>query len=130
MRFGGWWPDYVLRLIRKDKLRQWKGELHEQPEIKGKAGKLENALVHFSHRGSIEHKMANTIGWSKTEAKLLNQNHPPMNTKRFVSAMEREFCQRMIKKQAWRDGAEGIIEAIYQVFSVFITYARLWEIQR
>jgi len=131
MRFGGWWPDYVVRLMRRDKLKGWEGELHEQPEIKGEIGKLKNALVHFSHRGSIEHKVTNTIEWSKTEAKLLFQaDHPPMNVFRFVSAMSREFFERMIKKQAWRDGVEGVIEAIYQVFSVFITYARLWELQQ
>lgn len=130
MRFGGWWPDYVLRLIKKDKLKGWQGELHEQPEIEGDVGKLENALVHFSHRGSIEHKLVNTINWSKVEAKLLCQGaHPKMNVGRFLSAIGREFFDRMIKKQAWRDGCEGMIEAIYQVFSVFITYARLWELQ-
>lgn len=130
MRFGGWWPDYVLRLVRKDRLEGWQGELHEQPEIEGEIGKLENALVHFSHRGSIEHKVENTIDWSRIEAKLLHQSgHPPMNVARFLSAMGGEFFQRMIKKQAWRDGTEGVIETIYQVFSVFISYARLWELQ-
>jgi len=127
---GGWWPDYVLRLIRKDKLVRWEGELHEQPKIDGEVGKLKEAFVHFSHRGSLEHKLQNTINWSKIEAqKLSDANHPPMTVPRFLSAMWREFFKRMIKYQAWRDGTEGIMEAIYQVFSVFITYARLWEMQ-
>ena len=130
MLFGGWRPDYVLRLIEKKKLKGWKGKLHEQPRIEGKIGRLENALVHFSHRGSIEHKFANTINWSKTEARLFAKaSHPPMNMNRFVSAMWREFFKRMVRKQAWRDGREGAIEAMYQVFSIFITYARLWELQ-
>jgi glycosyltransferase involved in cell wall biosynthesis len=44
MKHGGWWPDYVLRLMRKESLKGWKGELHEQPEIKGSVGKLTNGL--------------------------------------------------------------------------------------
>lgn len=128
---GGWWPDYVLRLIKKEKLRKWRGDLHEQPEIDGEVGYLKEALIHFSHRGSLEHKLQNTINWSKIEAqKLYESGHPPMNVPRFVSAMGREFYKRMIKFQAWRDGTEGVMEAIYQVFSVFITYARLWEMQK
>jgi len=116
--------------MKKEKLERWEGELHEQPKIKGEVGKLENALVHLSHRGSLDHKMANTINWSKTEAKLLFEaNHPKMTTTRFLSAMGREFYKRMIKHQAWRDGMEGTIEATYQVFSVFMTYVRLWEMQ-
>lgn len=130
MRFGGWWPDYVLRLIKKDKLVKWEGKLHEQPQIEGRVGKLEESLIHYSHRGSFEHKLSNTIQWSGLEAEMLfKANHPPMNTKRFFGAMGREFYKRMIKLQAWRDGTEGVLEAIYQVFSVFITYARLWEMQ-
>jgi len=50
---GGWWPDYVLRLMRKDKLIGWEGELHEQPRIDGEVGKLKEAFLHFSHRGSL-----------------------------------------------------------------------------
>lgn len=131
LRFGGWWPDYVLRLIRKEKLAGWKGQLHEQPIIDGEIGKLKEPLVHFSHRGSFEHKVANTITWSKLEAELLlKADHPPMNVKRFIGALGREFYKRMIKYQAWRDGTEGVIEAIYQTFSVFITYACLWELQQ
>lgn len=127
---GGWWPDYVLRLMRKDKLFGWEGELHEQPKIDGEVEKLKEAFIHFSHRGSLEHKMQNTINWSKIEAqKLYEAGHPKMTILRFLSAMWREFYRRMIKHSAWRDGTEGIIEAFYQVFSVFITYARLWEMQ-
>ena len=128
---GGWWPDYVLRLMKKDKLVRWEGELHEQPKIDGRVGKLKKAFLHFSHRGSFEHKMQNTINWSKIEAeKLYQAGHPPMTVLRFISAMWREFYKRMIRYQAWRDGIEGVIEAIYQVFSVFVTYARLWEMQQ
>lgn len=130
MKYGGWWPDYVLRLIKKNKLKKWVGQLHEQPQIDGQVGKLREPMVHFSHRGLFEHKLANTIVWSEMEATMLfKAKHPPMTLKRFCGAMTREFYLRMIKYQAWRDGTEGILEAIYQVFSVFITYARLWEMQ-
>lgn len=128
---GGWWPDFVLRLMKKDKLVKWEGELHEQPKIDGETGKLKEAFLHYSHRGSLEHKLQNTINWSKIEAqRMYDANHPPMNTVRFFSAMWREFYNRMIKQKAFLDGTEGVMEAIYQVFSVFISYARLWEMQK
>lgn len=128
---GGWWPDYVLRLMKKDKLVKWEGELHEQPKIDGEVGKLKEAFLHYSHRGSFEHKLQNTINWSEIEGrKMFVASHPPMNTLRFLSAMWREFYKRMIKYAAWRDGTEGVMEAVYQVFSVFLSYARLWELQQ
>mgnify|MGYP001619175527 FL=1 len=50
MRHCGLWPDYVLRLIKKDKLGGWEGKLHEQPKIEGKIGYLKNPLIHTKHK--------------------------------------------------------------------------------
>ena len=129
MKHGGWWPDYVLRLIKKDSLVEWKGELHEQPEIKGEVGKLVNPLIHNSHRNLTE-MVEKTNDWSEIEAKLMfGKDHPPVNLPRFGSAMFREFWYRAIIKKGFLDGPVGVIEIIFQVFSRFVSYAKLWEMQ-
>ena len=129
MRWGGWYPDYVLRLIKKDKLKGWFGELHEQPLVDGEAGKLKNPLLHDSHR-SIKEMIEKTNKWSEIEAKLLYEsNHPKMNFARFLSAGFREFWYRGVRKLGFLDGTIGIIEIIYQVYSRLITYSKLWELQ-
>jgi glycosyltransferase involved in cell wall biosynthesis len=129
MHWGGWWPDYVLRLIKKNFLIKWKGELHEQPEIKGKVGKLREPLIHTSHR-SLTEMVEKTNEWSEIEAKLLfNSGHPPMAWWRFFSVAFREFWYRGIVKLGFLDGIVGIIEIIYQMFSRMVTYAKLWEMQ-
>ncbi|MDP2860114.1 MAG: glycosyltransferase family 2 protein [bacterium] len=128
---GGWWPDYVVRLIKKEKLIGWVGDLHEYPKIDGLLDYLKTPLVHQSrHHQSFSEALANTVEWSKTEAELLYKaNHPKMTWWRFLSAMGREFYKRAVKYQGWRDGTAGFLEIIWQTFSVFITYARLWEKQ-
>ena len=129
MHWGGWWPDYVLRLIRKDSLVRWEGELHEQPKIRGEVGKLRNPLTHFSHR-TLAEMVEKTNTWSKIEAKLLfKSNHPQMTWWRFFSVGFREFWYRGIKKMGFLDGTVGVIEVIYQTFSRMITYSKLWEMQ-
>lgn len=129
MRFGGWWPDYVLRLIKKDSLLGWKGELHEQPEIRGEVRKLKEPLIHRSHR-SLSEMVEKTNEWSEIEAKLLyDSRHPQMTWWRFFSVAFREFWYRGILKMGFLDGVVGIIEIIYQMFSRMITYAKLWELQ-
>ncbi len=129
MKWGGWWPDYAIRLIKKDSLIKWEGEIHEQPKIEGKIGKLINALTHFSHR-SLSEMVAKTNEWSEIEAKLLfRSNHPKMTWWRFFSVAGREFWYRGIRKLGFLDGPVGIIEIIYQMFSRMITYAKLWEMQ-
>lgn len=129
MKYGGWWPDYVVRLIKRDSLIGWEGELHEQPKIKGEIGKLREPLVHTTHR-SIKEMIEKTNKWSEIEAKLLYKaGHPPVTWWRILSAVSREFWDRGVRKLGFLDGIAGIIEIIYQMFSRMVTYTKLWELQ-
>ena len=130
MKHGGWKPDYVLRLIKKEALIKWEGELHEQPKIKGEIGKLKQALIHTSHR-TLTEMVEKTNKWSEIEAELLfKSGHPKMNLFRFCSAGFKEFWYRGIRKLGFLDGTIGVIEVFYQTYSRLITYAKLWEKQQ
>jgi len=129
LKHGGWWPDYVKRFYRKSKLKSWKGDLHEEPEVDGPMGYLSSPIRHIKHE-SLSEMLEKTNDWSEIEAKLMfDAHHPQMNVRRFLSAMWREFWRRMIVGMAFLDGGEGTIMAMYQVYSRFISYAKLWEMQ-
>ena len=129
MRWGGWSPDYVLRLIKKDKLIEWQGNLHEQPKINGEVAHLNEPMIHVTHR-NLSEMVEKTNDWSEIEAKLLyDSGHPKMVWWRFVSVAFREFWYRAVVKLGFLDGPVGIIEIIFQMFSRMITYTKLWEMQ-
>jgi len=122
-------PDYVKRLFKKESLQKWTGKLHEEPVFTGELGHLKASFLHIKHE-SLSEMVDKTNCWSELEAELMfSANHPPMNVWRFITAMMREFYLRMFKQMAFLDGPEGIIYAIYQVFSRFTSYAKLWEMQ-
>ncbi len=125
------WPDpRVLRLMKRLSLKGWQGKLHEQPSIEGRVGELKQQLVHLSHK-NIDEKLIGTIRWSRLEAEMLMKSgHPPMKGWRFARIMLTEFWDRFVKQRLFLDGTEGWIEVIYQMFSRFMTYERLWEMQR
>lgn len=128
-RHGGWWPDYVKRLFKKSEFKKWEGNLHEEPIFKGTLEHLKNHLTHIKHETIFE-MVEKTNTWSAIEGKLMFEaGHPPMNIIRFCTGMFREFWRRMIRERAYLDGKEGIIMAIYQVFSRFCSYTKLWELQ-
>jgi len=130
VRFGGSWPDYVKRLFRREKLKGWKGRLHEEPVFEGKLGHLKEPMIHLTHR-DLSSMIEKTSQWSKIEAELLyDAGHPPVTWWRILRVIFSEFWDRGIRKQGFRDGTVGWIEIIFQVFSRFITYARLWERQQ
>lgn len=129
MKHGGWWPDYVKRLFKKESLVSWSGELHEEPLFKGEMGYLKSPLIHLKH-GTLSEMLAKTNLWSNVEAKLMyDANHPPMNNIRFLTAMGRELWKRLFLEKGFLDGAEGVIYSFYQMYSKFISYAKLWEMQ-
>ena len=125
------WPDpRVLRLIKKSALKGWRGKLHEQPNIIGRIGQLKEQMVHLSHK-NIDEKVTGTLKWSRLEAEMLfKAGHPQMKGWRFARIIFSEFWDRFVKQKLWLDGTEGWIEVIYQMFSRFLTYERLWELQR
>lgn len=126
------WPkiEKQERLFKKNNLRGWKGQLHESPIVEGKIGELDGYIVHFTHR-DLESMLNKTIEWSSTEALLrYNAGHPQMTWWRFPRVMATAFFDSYIKQQGFKAGSVGLIESIYQAFSMFITYSKLWELQR
>jgi glycosyltransferase involved in cell wall biosynthesis len=130
MKHGGWWPDYVKRLFKKEALKGWKYDLHEEPEVMGIMGKLTHPMIHIKE-DNISDMIGKTNIRSEVEAKLLyDSGHPPMTWWRFPRIMLTEFWYRYIILRGFMDGVEGTIFSIYQVWSKFVTYAKLWEIQQ
>lgn len=125
------WPnvEQIERLFHKQNLHEWYGKLHESPRFSGRKGKLSGYLLHFTHR-DLESMVEKTILWSKKEAELrLHANHPKMTWWRFPRVMFTSFFNSYLAQGGWKAGTAGLMESLYQSFSIFVTYARLWEMQ-
>lgn len=126
------WPyiEKLERLFKRQNLKGWYGKIHESPQFFGKLGELDGYLLHYTHR-DLSSMVEKTIEWSKIEAELrFKANHPKMAWWRFPRVMITAFLNSYIKQQGYKAGVVGLIESVYQSFSIFITYARLWELQR
>ena len=125
------WPtiEKMERLFKKSSLTGWHGQLHESPNFTGEVGKLDGFLLHYTHK-NLTVMLAKTIEWSGIEAELrYKAGHPQMTWWRFFRVMASAFYDSYIKQEGWKVGVAGLIESIYQSFSMFVTYARLWEMQ-
>lgn len=126
------WPkqEKMERLFKRDKLKGWKGKLHESPVIEGDIGELDGFILHHTHR-NLTQMFRKTIEWSKTEASLrYDAGHPKMYWWRFPRVMISTFVDYYIVQGGYKVGTVGLIESVYQSFSIFVTYARLWEMQK
>lgn len=126
------WPreEKIIRLFHRSALKEWHGKLHESPHVEGDVGELHAPLLHDTHR-TLEEMVAKTNEWSEVEATLrLRSGHPPVVWWRFLRVMLTAFFDSFVKQGGWRAATVGWIESIYQAFSMFITYAKLWEMQQ
>ncbi len=125
------WPklEEVERLFLRDKLKGWRGNIHESPVYVGENKTAEGLLFHYTHR-NLTQMLRKTIEWSDIEAKnRLDAGHPKMSLWRFPKVMISTFFDYYIKQKGYSVGTVGLIESIYQSFSTMITYAKLWELQ-
>ena len=125
------WPhiEYLERLFLKEKLVGWESAVHEHAIYTGEVGTLQNPIIHYTHR-NLELMTAKTNQWSEVEADmLLASHHPLMNELRFIRIMLTKFFDSYIKQGGWKIGTPGLIESLYQAYSYFIIYAKLWEKQ-
>lgn len=130
VKYGPFWPDWVIRLIKKEDFEGWVGKVHEYPKFKGKLGYSKNSLLHLTHR-NIDQIILKSLEWSKIDAKLrLDAHHPKMSGWRFVRILITELINQGILRKGFFNGTIGIMDSILQAFSLYMTYVRLWEMQQ
>lgn len=129
IKYGGWWPDYQIRLINKKYFINWPRRIHSTPIVKGSCGILKNPLLHYFH-GNLEKMVEKTLIFEDIESDLLYKAGKKANTIIFFRKYIAEIWKRMFKKIGFLDGIIGVIESIYQAFSKTITYLLLYEKQQ
>lgn len=123
---GGWYPDYVTRLIKRSNYQNWPKKIHSQPIVKGQMGQLTQPITHF-WRSTMSEMVKSTIVFENMEAELLFQAKRPVSTVTFLRKFMGELWRRMFVKQGFKDGRFGVMMSIYQAFSKTITYLYLFE---
>jgi glycosyltransferase involved in cell wall biosynthesis len=126
-RHGGWDNDKPIRLIRRGAAR-YAGEIHEVLTVDGAIDELQAPIWHFTHR-DIESMLLKTANFGQVQARELAALTPRVTTGTLFRIMVGEMYSRLVKGRGWRDGVEGVIESLYQPFSLFCVHVMLWERQ-
>lgn len=129
-KYPAFWPDLVIRLFRKDQLKGWEGAVHEQPKFNGSLGRLKNSFLHLTHR-DIDSMVLKSLDWANIDAKLrFEAHHPKMTGVRFFRILITETFNQGIIRRGFFNGTVGVIDSLLQVFSFYISYVKLWQMQQ
>jgi glycosyltransferase involved in cell wall biosynthesis len=129
VHYGGWYPDYNLRLFRKGKGRFEERAVHEAIRLQGTAGLTRYALLHYaypdlaSYMSSINKysSLAVTVmgekGISSFKAGVINILFRPVFT----------FILKYFLRFGFLDGKHGLVLNLFHSYYVFAKYAKAWE---
>jgi glycosyltransferase involved in cell wall biosynthesis len=126
IEYGGWYPDYEIRLYRRDK-GKWVGDLHAKVGVEGKVKQLNGRYLHYTYR-DISDQIQTIDRYSRTAAEDMMRSGEQFSLFRLLLRPPFRFLKEYIFKAGFRDGLPGLIIAVSTVFYVFIKYAKLWEL--
>lgn len=130
VRYGPFWPDWVVRLLKQSRFEGYVGKIHEYPKFEGSLGYTKNSLLHLTHR-NVDHVVLKSLDWSNIDANIRYEaKHPPVNGLRLIRILFTELFNQGIKRKGFFLGTVGVMDALLQTFSMVITYIRLWEMQQ
>jgi len=127
IRHSIWWPDYNLRLFRKDSGKFSLEHVHEKLQIRGKIGKLKNPIIHYNYQSISQFvsKLNNTYTESETEYFLKSKKNIIWYDA--IRWPTRDFLKTFFLEKGYKDGFHGLILSMLQAFYSLIFFAKVWE---
>ena len=128
IRHGGWWPDYVLRLFRRDVGYFTDSVVHERIVVPGAIGQLRSPLLHdaFVNLDEVLHKVNS---YSSLGAKMLHQKGVRSSLSKAVFKALWTFVRTYWLKAAFLDGRQGLMLSISNAEGTYYKYVKLLELQ-
>lgn len=129
IRWGGWYPNRLVRLFKKEN-GKWEGDdVHEYWKAEGDIGQLGQDLVHYSF-DSITDQVNRNNRYSTLGAVALKKSGKKFSLpKLFVKPLSK-FIETYFLKLGFLDGYPGFIISVSASYSVFLKWAKLWEMEK
>ena len=130
VRHTGWWPDYQVRLFRREKARYDESrKVHEYPEVAGETCTLLHPLIHFNYK-SWRQFVQKQVAYAPLEARALFDYGARARLRSFIGQPLREFKRRYIDYEGYRDGLIGLALSCAMAFYRLQVYRELRRIQQ
>ena len=127
IRHSGWYPDYVIRLYRKDFARYGDQLVHEKVELPANANiqKLQGDLLHYTYQ-NIHHYLVKSAGYAKAWADQREKAGKKATLWQGISHAVGCFVKMYVIRLGFLDGKAGLLLAMLSAHSTFVKYADLW----
>ncbi len=129
VRRGGLYPDYQLRLFRRDTGRFADSAVHESLVLEGRVEALDEPLLHLSYRGA-EDFVTRSNRYSTLAAQEIVSRGGRAGLADLALRPLGRFLSMYILKFGFLDGWRGFVLAVLYANYVFLRMAKAWEARR
>jgi glycosyltransferase involved in cell wall biosynthesis len=129
IRHGGWGRDRVLRLFNRDRGRYQEKNVHAEVEIDGVVSELKHPLLHDTFRGFGDY-LRKIDRYTRWGAEDLHRRGRRATALDMTARPAWRFMKRYVIQGGFLDGTEGLMISGLDMYSVFLKYAKLWEMDR
>jgi len=125
---GGWYPDYDIRVFRRDRAT-WGGlDPHEQILIDGKVKRLKHPLHHYTYRDIADH-LQRINHFTSVSSKELRDQRQSWEWMDNLCRPAFRFFRSYVWKRGFLEGFPGFFVAATAAIYVFLKYAKLRELE-
>lgn len=129
IKHSGWYPDYILRLFKKNKARFDQSLLHEKVILDGEVGFLKNEILHYTDP-DIHHYLSKLDKYTTLGAEKLFQEGKSTTLFDLILRPPAIFLKMFIASIGFLDGWHGFLLACFSSFHVFVKYSKLWHLKK
>ena len=130
IRYGGFYPDLKLRLIRCGAGKFEEYGAHPTIKVNGPTGRLKHALVHNAYptlRGYIDHMNSYSSSGARVAFEKGKSGFNPLD---ILVRPLLTFIYNYFLRVGFLDGREGLLLHLYHAVYVSWKYAKAWELGR
>ena len=128
IRHGGWWPDYIIRLFRRESANFLDVPVHEKVLVDGPIGKLKSPLLHDTYQ-TLEEAIDKMNKYSSLSAKMLFDAGKKSSISKALIKTLWTFVRCYLIKAAFLEGRYGLMLAAVNSQGTFYKYLKLLELQ-
>jgi glycosyltransferase involved in cell wall biosynthesis len=125
MHHSGWYPDYVLRLFRRERGRFSDHPVHTRVICEGQVARLATPLTHFAIR-RLHDSIAKMNSYSTTEAKTILARRRKVKFSTGITHGLWMFFRCYVLRRGFLDGREGFLLAVATAEGSYYRYMKAW----
>ncbi len=129
IRTTDFYPDFQTRLYDRRAAR-WRGKyVHESVAVDGSVGQLRHDLEHYSFR-DLRDQLDRVNHYTTLAARQMHDAGRRAGPLDLLVHPPAAFLRNYVLRRGMLDGTAGLTISLVNAYSVFLKFAKLWEMQR